>query len=626
MLGAALVPLGLAATVAPASADTFNVQPVPGTQQLNAVACATSANCLAVGVSGSNGVVVPITNGVPGAPQVVSGTNGLTGVACSDATTCVAVGSVVQPNRTSNAVVVPITITNAGLVVGAVQTISNVEGLNSVACSSTTSCVAVGSSSFQGVVVPITNGAAGAAQFIADDDGGLTGVACYGPTACVAVGNNFPLFESDGVVVLISGGTAGASQLITTTSTLIGVACRVSICEATGALQSPPQPGIVAIIDGVPGTPQVAPGSINNLAGIACPTDTLCEAVGNAPGGDFGTGVVVPVNSGVPGDSLPVPGATALNGIACPTATTCIAVGQNSDMVGVVVTLTIVAKASPTIATRASAGNLLGAPASDTATLSGATNATGTVTFILFSDAGCTNQVFTSTNPLGGATATSDPFTPAAAGTYYWTAAYSGDANNNAATSPCGAANESVVIAPFIAPAPTRTITGDFTGPLTVNAGESVLLTNARVVGPVTVNPGGALTVVNSQISRGIVANAPSFFSVCGSQVSAPTATPSQGIVVSNAAVPIRIGDPAYGCAFNRVAGDVSLTGNSAGLTLGANFVSGNVTVNNNTVGTDVVKANHVFKALACSGNNPPPINAGQPNTAGSKSGQCSSL
>ncbi|MDQ6784584.1 MAG: hypothetical protein M3063_14330, partial [Actinomycetota bacterium] len=283
-------------------------------------------------------------------------------------------------------------------------------------------------------------------------------------------------------------------------------------------------------------------------------------------------------------------------------------------------------KATPTIATQASPGNLLGAPVHDTATVSGGSSPTGSVTFSLFSDAACATQVFTSTNPLGGGTATSDTFTPAAAGTYYWTASYSGDANNNAVPAPCGAANESVVIAPFAPPTFTRTITGDFLGPLTVNAGDSVLITTARVVGPVTVNPGGALGVVDSQISRGIVANGPSFFSVCGSQVSAPSTTPGQGIVVSNATVPIRIGDPAAGCAFNRVAGDVSVTGNTAGLTLGANIVSGNVTVNNNTVGTDVLKANNVSKALACVSNSPPPTNAGQTNTAGSKSGQCSTL
>jgi len=285
-----------------------------------------------------------------------------------------------------------------------------------------------------------------------------------------------------------------------------------------------------------------------------------------------------------------------------------------------------VAKASPTIATTASPGNLLGAPVHDTATVAGGASPTGSVTFRLFSDAACATQVFTSTNPLAGGTATSGGFTPAAAGIYYWTAVYSGDANNNTATSPCGAPNESVVIAPFAPPTFTRTVTSDLMGPVTVNNGESVQITNARVVGPVTVNPGGALSVVNSQISRGITANGPSFFSVCGSQVSGPSTTPGQGIVVSNAAVPIRIGDPAAGCAFNRVAGDVILTAHTAGLALGSNIVSGNVTVNNNTVGTDVIKANNIYGALACTGNTPPPTNAGQPNTAGPKSGQCSAL
>jgi hypothetical protein len=335
--------------------------------------------------------------------------------------------------------------------------------------------------------------------------------------------------------------------------------------------------------------------------------------------------VVVPIPNGTPGTAQVVPGTAQLFGVSCPSATTCEAVGlDDSYSLGVVVTITDAP--AVTISTQASSGNLLGAPVSDTATLSGATNPTGSVTFSLFNDAGCATQVFTSTNNLSGAGATSDSFTPVAAGTYYWTATYSGDANNNAVTAPCGAPNESVVIAPFVPPTFTRTITGDFAGPVTVNAGESLLITNARVVGPVTVNPGGSLSVVNSQISRGIVANGPSFFSVCGSQVSGPSTTPGRGIVVSGATVPIRIGDPAAGCAYNRVAGDVILTANTAGLTLGANIVSGNVTVDNNTVGTDVIKANTISKALACAGNSPPPINAGQTNTAASKSGQCTSL
>ncbi len=172
-------------------------------------------------------------------------------------------------------------------------------------------------------------------------------------------------------------------------------------------------------------------------------------------------------------------------------------------------------------------------------------------------------------------------------------------------------------------PPPNRTITGDLVGPVVVNAGDSVLISNARVVGPVTVNPGGSLSVVNSQVSRGITANAPGFLSICGTSVSGPS--PSQSLGVSNAPVHIRIGDPAQGCAGNTFAGDVNLTAN-LGLTFGANSASNNVTVTNGGPSNAVIKANTITGALACSGNNPPPTNAGQVNSAGSKTGQCSAL
>ena len=76
-------------------------------------------------------------------------------------------------------------------------------------------------------------------------------------------------------------------------------------------------------------------------------------------------------------------------------------------------------KAGPSIATTSSPGNLLGAPVSDTATVSGGSSPGGTVTYRLFSDDRCANQVFTSTKPVEGGTATSGAFTPAAAGTYF---------------------------------------------------------------------------------------------------------------------------------------------------------------------------------------------------------------
>src|SRR5207237_1278473 len=103
-------------------------------------------------------------------------------------------------------------------------------------------------------------------------------------------------------------------------------------------------------------------------------------------------------------------------------------------------------KASPTISTQASAGGVVGTSVNDVATVGGGASPTGTVTFRLFNSNTCAVQVFTSTNNLVINQATSSNFTPAAAGTYYWTAVYNGDAKNNTATSPCNAPRESVVV------------------------------------------------------------------------------------------------------------------------------------------------------------------------------------
>ncbi|MEO8487835.1 MAG: IPTL-CTERM sorting domain-containing protein, partial [Betaproteobacteria bacterium] len=111
-----------------------------------------------------------------------------------------------------------------------------------------------------------------------------------------------------------------------------------------------------------------------------------------------------------------------------------------------------IAMSTPTIVTVASAGGAIGTQVSDTATVSGGTNPTGTVTFNLYgpNDATCTGTpAFTSaTVPLTAGSATSAAFTTTLAGVYRWTATYNGDANNNPVAHPCNAANESVTIAP----------------------------------------------------------------------------------------------------------------------------------------------------------------------------------
>jgi hypothetical protein len=181
-------------------------------------------------------------------------------------------------------------------------------------------------------------------------------------------------------------------------------------------------------------------------------------------------------------------------------------------------------------------------------------------------------------------------------------------------------------LAASTAPACTTTLTGDVTGPVVVGSGQSVCVVNARVTGGITVSGGGSLSVTGSRISGGIAATGPGFVSVCGSQVTSSAASPGQAVAVSGATGTVRLGDPAVGCAGNQVAGALTLTGNAGGVTAGSNTVSGTITVNNNTPGPTVLKANNSFVALSCSGNNPAPTNAGQANTAPSKTGQCAAL
>lgn len=107
-------------------------------------------------------------------------------------------------------------------------------------------------------------------------------------------------------------------------------------------------------------------------------------------------------------------------------------------------------KASPTLPTtpNPSEGEI-GDTLNDSATVTGGYNPTGTVTFTLWGpdDVDCDGtSIFSEIVTLsGGSASTTTGHTVTAAGTYAWTASYSGDANNNTATSGC--TDEEVVIA-----------------------------------------------------------------------------------------------------------------------------------------------------------------------------------
>jgi hypothetical protein len=102
------------------------------------------------------------------------------------------------------------------------------------------------------------------------------------------------------------------------------------------------------------------------------------------------------------------------------------------------------------IATQASGTVSMGGTIRDSATLSSCGHApTGTITFTLFhpGDTNCVTPIFSSTVPVDGTGhATSGAYTATDAGTYRWTSRYSGDGNNNPATSACSDPRETVSV------------------------------------------------------------------------------------------------------------------------------------------------------------------------------------
>jgi hypothetical protein len=100
-----------------------------------------------------------------------------------------------------------------------------------------------------------------------------------------------------------------------------------------------------------------------------------------------------------------------------------------------------VGKASPSIATTLSATSVaIGTAVHDSSTLTGASaTAGGTVTYTVYSDSACSlNAQSAGTKTVtNGVVPDSNAITFNSAGTFYWQAVYSGDTNNNGATSTC---------------------------------------------------------------------------------------------------------------------------------------------------------------------------------------------
>lgn len=145
---------------------------------------------------------------------------------------------------------------------------------------------------------------------------------------------------------------------------------------------------------------------------------------------------------------------------------------------------------------------------------------------------------------------------------------------------------------------------GDFNGkssgalPLTVVCGSDARCVTAPTTsGNVYIGRGERVFIQGTRITGQIIASSPESIVICGSTVNGR-------VTISGATGPVRIGDPAGGCAGNTI-GATTITNSRGGVTIAGNTIKG---------------------ALACSGNVPAPTNKGQPNSALARSGQCTGL
>lgn len=120
------------------------------------------------------------------------------------------------------------------------------------------------------------------------------------------------------------------SQIVGGTLALYGVACPTdTFCEAAGEKSLGPTSSdlvgvVTSIMNGVSGPSQTTTTAASAFAAVACQSATTCEAVGEQ-------GAVTPIVNGVLGTTQLVATSStypSLNGVACPSTTTCIAVGE----------------------------------------------------------------------------------------------------------------------------------------------------------------------------------------------------------------------------------------------------------------------------------------------------------
>ncbi|HUC04610.1 MAG TPA: Ig domain-containing protein [Acidimicrobiales bacterium] len=286
----------------------------------------------------------------PGAGPLDAADMNLTGVACPSSS-CVAVGNYTDADGVEHSLVETLSGTTSTATVGLDPAGATSATLQGISCSSTTSCVAVGTYSDAsgdqlGYVVTLAGTTWTASGPIGLSGPGfeeLLGISCLSSTACVAVGDVAGADGESALVETLSGttwtattavGPSGDLAVLDSVSCLSSTSC-VAVGSYTPAVDQPVHV-LVSTLNGTVWTPTtgIDPGSGSNalLNGVWCTASTSCVAVGSYIVSD----VVHALAENLSGSTWtpdtgidPASGSSELNGIWCAGATSCVAGGTD---------------------------------------------------------------------------------------------------------------------------------------------------------------------------------------------------------------------------------------------------------------------------------------------------------
>jgi photosystem II stability/assembly factor-like uncharacterized protein len=241
---------------------------------------------------------------------------GLFGVACTSSTTCVAVGGF-PPTAITGETEPPIVTTTDGVN----WTLQNSDAgtgnyLMAVACPGITTCYAVG---YAGTIVTTTNLTSWSPMTSGTTEP-LTGITCVSTTSCVATGEG-------GTIDVLSGSTwTSTTTTLGSSAFLAGVTCvNANVCYAVG------KQGVTLGFDStnVSGTvaQQAGGGTTQTMDAISCTSASTCEAVGGA-GTILGTS-----NAGQTWLAQTSGTTSTLDGVSC-SGSDCVAVGASGTILG----------------------------------------------------------------------------------------------------------------------------------------------------------------------------------------------------------------------------------------------------------------------------------------------------